>query len=166
MANYHQAKIDAAAALALDPTFTDGLIASGIAKLKLEMFDAALRDFISAKRHNYVGIEELINKVKFDQNRSKNYYELLNVERTARSDEINRAFKKLVTKYHTDKTVGKSPEEIFDGLVMFRWITNAKDTLLDSNQIKIFDQTLCSGAASGSRPMPPPASTRPRPKTS
>ena len=40
----------------------------------------------------------------------KDYYKLLNVERSAKAEEISRAYKKLARQYHPDLNPGKSLE--------------------------------------------------------
>jgi len=66
---------------------------------------------------------------------TKNYYETLGVKKSASTDDIRKAFRKLARKYHPDVNPGdKSSEE------KFKAISEANDVLSDPKKRKIYDQ--------------------------
>ena len=66
---------------------------------------------------------------------SKNYYEILGVEKDATDEEIKLAYRKLAKKYHPDvnKTDPKTKEKFIE-------IKEAYDVLIDPVQRRIYDQ--------------------------
>ena len=65
----------------------------------------------------------------------KDYYEVLGVKKSASSEEIRKAFRKLARKYHPDVNPGdKAAEE------RFKQISEANDVLTDPKKRKIYDQ--------------------------
>jgi len=66
---------------------------------------------------------------------NKDYYGLLGVKKTATSDDIRKAFRKLARKYHPDVNPGdKKAEE------KFKEISEANDVLSDEKKRKVYDQ--------------------------
>jgi len=66
---------------------------------------------------------------------TKNYYEILGVKKSASSEDIRKAFRKLARKYHPDVNPGnKTAEE------KFKELSEANDVLSDPKKRKIYDQ--------------------------
>jgi molecular chaperone DnaJ len=67
--------------------------------------------------------------------KTKDYYEILGVKKSASGEDIRKAFRKLARKYHPDVNPGdKSAEEKFKAL------SEANDVLSDPKKRKIYDQ--------------------------
>src|SRR5213592_2604576 len=65
----------------------------------------------------------------------KDYYEILGVKKSASTEDIRKAFRKLARKYHPDVNPGdKKAEE------KFKEISEANDVLSDPKKRKIYDQ--------------------------
>ena len=66
---------------------------------------------------------------------TKDYYGTLGVKKTATSDEVRKAFRKLARKYHPDVNPGDRKAE-----EKFKEISEANDVLSDDKKRKVYDQ--------------------------
>lgn len=65
----------------------------------------------------------------------KDYYKILEVERTATTEEIDKSYKKLARKYHPDLNQGDSKAE-----EKFKEVNEAHEVLKDPQKRKLYDQ--------------------------
>src|SRR3979409_2510024 len=69
------------------------------------------------------------------QAKDKDYYGVLGVKKTASTDDIRKAFRKLARRYHPDVNPGdKAAEE------KFKTLSEANDVLSDPKKRKVYDQ--------------------------
>src|ERR1700687_1845052 len=67
--------------------------------------------------------------------KTKDYYEVLGVPRTASQKEITAAFRKLARKHHPDLNAGDKQAE-----ARFKEVSEANDVLSDAKKRKLYDQ--------------------------
>lgn len=79
----------------------------------------------------------------------KDYYKILGVSRSASTDEIKRAYRKLAREFHPDKNKAKGAED------RFKEINEANEVLSDADKRKAYDE-LGANWKAGQRFTPPP----------
>src|SRR5688572_15905145 len=77
----------------------------------------------------------------------RDYYEILGVKRSASADDIKKAHRKLVRKYHPD--VNKNNKEAED---KFKEVQEAYDVLSDPQKKQNYDQFGHAGVGAGGAP--------------
>src|SRR6478736_3365218 len=66
---------------------------------------------------------------------TRDYYEILSVEKTADGEEIRRSYRRLAMKYHPDRNPGDAEAEI-----KFKECAEAYEVLSDGPKRKLYDQ--------------------------
>jgi molecular chaperone DnaJ len=84
---------------------------------------------------------------------SKEYYSLLNIDRTASREEIKKAYRKLAMEFHPDVNLDKDAEEKFKAL------REAYSVLGDSGKRRIYDRVGKTGLSDPYADMVRPAQT-------
>ena len=70
---------------------------------------------------------------------NQNFYDFLEVEQTATTNEIKKAYRRLSLVLHPDKNKAEDAE------VKFRWLASIYDTLRDPEKRKVYDRVLVEG---------------------
>ena len=78
---------------------------------------------------------------------TRDYYEILSVEKTADGEEIKRAYRRLAMKYHPDRNPGDAEAE-----VRFKEAAEAYEVLSDDTKRKVYDQFGHEGLRRGGGP--------------
>ncbi|MCC6676568.1 MAG: molecular chaperone DnaJ [Phycisphaerales bacterium] len=78
---------------------------------------------------------------------TRDYYEILSVERTADGEEIKRAYRRMAMKYHPDRNPGDAEAE-----ARFKECAEAYEVLADEGKRKIYDQFGHEGLRRGGGP--------------
>jgi DnaJ-class molecular chaperone len=87
----------------------------------------------------------------------KTYYDLLGLQPSADADEVKRAFRREIARYHPDKVQHLGPE--FQEIAASRAaeLTEAYRILMDAEARQSYDAMLTSGAGATQAPHVPPA---------
>eukprot|EP01134_Creolimax_fragrantissima_P006755 CFRG6755T1 len=88
-----------------------------------------------ARKHNRTSGFSALFKPRAPEILRKTHYTVLSVTRTASTDEIKRAYRRLAKLYHPDKNADGSRDR-------FQEISQAHDTLIDSGKRRRYDLTL------------------------
>ncbi|GBG81390.1 hypothetical protein CBR_g32064 [Chara braunii] len=129
-----------ARALEIDPQLIEALVQRGEARLLMEDYEDAVKDFQEALEKNpqdqqaRQGLHRAEKAVKISQR--KDWYKVLGVTSTASAAEIKRAYKKLALQWHPDKNVGNEEE----ANKKFREVAEAYEILGDEEKRTKYDR--------------------------
>uniref|UniRef100_A0A1W7RHV6 DnaJ homolog subfamily C member 3 n=1 Tax=Agkistrodon contortrix contortrix TaxID=8713 RepID=A0A1W7RHV6_AGKCO len=127
--------------LQLEPENVNALKDRAEAYLLEEMYEEAIQDYETAKKHsdNDQQILESLEKAQrmLKQSQKRDYYKILGVKRNARKQEIIKAYRKLAMQWHPDNF--QDEEEKKKAEKKFIDIAAAKEVLTDPEMRKKFD---------------------------
>eukprot|EP01095_Lingulamoeba_sp_RSL-Kostka_P003844 TRINITY_DN1494_c0_g1_i1.p1 TRINITY_DN1494_c0_g1~~TRINITY_DN1494_c0_g1_i1.p1 ORF type:complete len:483 (+),score=174.80 TRINITY_DN1494_c0_g1_i1:178-1626(+) len=128
-------------ALELDPSLVEALIWRGDAHMLKEDWDAAYRDFQSAKQKspNDQRINSRLNKAQKQQKLAsrKDYYKILGVSKDANPKEIKKAYRRAALEKHPDK----HPKDMKEQMEReFEEINEAYEVLSDEEKRGKYDR--------------------------
>lgn len=86
--------------------------------------------------------EEMLKKAQLALKRSQsdNYYDILEIDRTATAEDIKRSYKKLALIHHPDKHSNAPHNETQEQQEIFKRVSVAYEVLSDSAKKKAYDQ--------------------------
>ena len=142
---YVKALTDINKAIELNPEFSKAYHRRGNIRIALEEYSEALKDYNKVKELNssYPSIESLIADARYKmQNcKLKDYYKILNVEKTANGDQIRKAYIKSALKWHPDKN-SETEEQKQEAEKKFKDVNEAYSVLKDLNKKEIYDNLI------------------------
>eukprot|EP00301_Raphidiophrys_heterophryoidea_P023699 c7484_g1_i1.p1 GENE.c7484_g1_i1~~c7484_g1_i1.p1 ORF type:complete len:627 (-),score=138.78 c7484_g1_i1:446-2326(-) len=112
---YKQAETHCTSVIDMDNHNVDALVERGDARVALEDYDKAVRDFelaFNQQNGRTRNVETKLNNAKrlSKQSKTRDYYKILGVSRQATPKEIKTAYKTLALEYHPDKYKGDDKE--------------------------------------------------------
>ena len=126
-------------ALAVDPACVKALLRRATANTTLERYQDAVYDLEKARQlePDNADIQRQLRAahVALKRAQKKDYYKILGVPRTATTDEINKAYRKLAIKWHPDKNKDNADY----AKQRFQEIGEAKDVLTDERKRARYD---------------------------
>jgi DnaJ family protein C protein 7 len=141
MKRYKEAVADCNKAIELNESYAKAFIKRAESYMQLEQYEDAARDFKQAKQLDpSAQLNQRIQEAEREHKKSlrKDYYKILEVEKTADDNEIKKAYKKLALKWHPDKN-GQTEESRIAAESKFKDINEAYSVLSDPQKKKRFD---------------------------
>eukprot|EP00299_Pterocystis_sp_00344_P018302 c9144_g1_i1.p1 GENE.c9144_g1_i1~~c9144_g1_i1.p1 ORF type:complete len:616 (+),score=134.83 c9144_g1_i1:63-1910(+) len=128
--------------LEIDNNHLDALLERGDARVALEDYDKAIRDFETAfntRDGRTRDVEQKLQNAKrlLKQSKMKDYYKILGVSRTASDREIKASYRKLALQWHPDKHQGEEKEV---AEVRFQEVALAYEILSDPEKRAMVDR--------------------------
>jgi len=128
--------------ISLNEKYTKAFLRRGHIHRDLGNFEEARYDYerVKAKEPGNKEVYNLIEQCKVDEKKAKkkDYYKLLEIERSATPQDIKKAYRKLAPKYHPDKN-NESPEASKNAEKMFRDVSEAYQVLSDPQKKRMYD---------------------------
>lgn len=141
LGNRDKAIEDCTAAIDADPEYVKAILKRAELYLDAERFQDAINDYETAKDKDPSNkdIREKLQQAKLELKKSlrKNYYKILEVEKTAGENEIKKAYKKMALKHHPDRVQGEEEKKAAEA--RFKEIGEAYNILVDPQKRARYD---------------------------
>ncbi|KAF0983662.1 hypothetical protein FDP41_007577 [Naegleria fowleri] len=132
---------DATKAIELNDSYLKAYMRRGSSYIELEQYEDAMRDYNKAHEldKDNEEIEQKLKEVRklYKQSKKKDYYKILGIEKSASTDEIRKAYKKLAMQWHPDRYIDE--EEKKNAENKFKDITEAHSILSDPQKRQQYD---------------------------
>ncbi|XP_041449767.1 dnaJ homolog subfamily C member 7-like [Drosophila obscura] len=137
-----EAVADCSRVLELNSQYLKALLLRARCHNDLEEFEEAVADYESAlKLQKTTDIENLLREAKLALQKSmtRDYYNILGIERNASDEEIKKAYHKKALVHHPDKHANSSAEECKAEELKFKKVGEAYAVLSDARKKAIYD---------------------------
>ncbi|GMM49411.1 hypothetical protein DASB73_003690 [Starmerella bacillaris] len=138
LGNHAESIEDAELSLEIDSTFDKPMRLKARSLSKLEKYDESLQAYQAYMQAHpedtQIRVEVRTVEFEIKKGKRKDLYKILEIEKTASSYEIKRAYRKLALVYHPDKNQGNEEAE-----EKFKQITEAYETLSDDQKRQRYD---------------------------
>lgn len=139
---YMLALADCNKSIESNPEYTKAFMRRGNVHSQLENFEDALRDYNTVKQKdpNYTEIDNIIRFAQSEAKKAKrkDYYKILDIEKSANDQEIKKAYRKMALKWHPDKN-SESEESKLQAEKKFKDIAEAYAILTDATKRQQYD---------------------------
>ncbi|OHT04518.1 DNAj/HSP40 [Tritrichomonas foetus] len=128
--------------ISANPTDMDLILERGDLHLELGDYDAAIFDYNNVQSHNpqnrraHEGLQKAAEMKKAANH--VDYYKLLGVSNSATTEEIKKAYRKLVVQWHPDRQREKEKKQ--EAEEMMKKINTAYEILCDPQRRRMYDQ--------------------------
>ncbi|XP_035672566.1 dnaJ homolog subfamily C member 7-like [Branchiostoma floridae] len=137
-----QAIEDCTNAIRLDESYTKAYLRRAKCYTEMEQFEQAVSDYEKVceqdRTHEHLQFLQEAKKA-LKRSTSRDYYQILGVERTASVDVIKKAYRKKAKECHPDKNVDSSEEEKAIQEKRFKEISEAYGVLSDAEEKRRYD---------------------------
>jgi DnaJ family protein C protein 7 len=140
---YTEALDDCNKAIEYNEKYVKAFLRRGDIRIQMGDFEEAVRDYQQARQldpHNQ-GLNQKIYdaQAKAKKASKKDFYKILGVEKTAKEDEIKKAYRKLALKWHPDKHTSGTEEQKKQADKMFKDISEAYSVISDPKKRQQYD---------------------------
>jgi len=111
---FQEALTDCNKAIELNKDYAKAYLRRGDIKMELKDFDGATRDYHQANELDpSLGARHKISDAGKERKKAaiKDYYKILEVEKTATDDQLKKAYRKLALKWHPDKNTATEEQK-------------------------------------------------------
>jgi len=134
---------DCSKAIDLDPNYTKAILRRAKSYMETEQYEEAVRDYekVSKSDKHNGEYRQLLQQAKLELKKSKrkDYYKILNVDKSANDEDLKKAYRKRAMVHHPDRHSGATEEEKKEHEHKFKEVGEAYAVLSDSKKRQRYD---------------------------